>query len=131
MSSSTTAPVRPEHTSAASWVARVLLGLLGIVFVGATTYLSFFASMEEGRVSGAVDWLVAAWSMTIAIGYLFVAVRLGDGTRHTLWLARGLVIAHLVFGLVKLVGYGETEGIIFMVLDLLILGLLAVTPRSR
>lgn len=132
MSSPTTTRIRPlTASSVASWVVRVLFALSGIFLVAGTIYFTFFASPEEGRVSGPLDWVVALWSMIISAGYLYVAVRLGDGTRRTLLLARGFVIAHIVFGLVKLVGYGETETVGFFVFDLLLLGLLAVVRRPR
>lgn len=133
--SSTATPVVVRSTPAslaASWAARAVLGLVGAVGVWAATYFSYFATMEDGRVSGPVDWAVAVWSMALAVGYLIVAVRLGDRTRRTLQMARGLVIAHIVFGLVKLFGYGEVEpSLIFFSIDLLILGLLAVGRRPR
>ena len=132
MSSSVSAPARPRTAaSVASWSARALLALVGAVGVWATIYFSFFASQAEGRVSGPVDWVVAVWSMVVALGYLSVAVRLGDGTRRTLRLAYGLVIAHIVFNLVKLVGYGETASFVFFALDAAIMGLLAAGRRSR
>lgn len=131
-SSSAAAHLRPSTVaSAALWTARVLFGLSGVFLAAGTAYFTFFAPLEEGGVSGVVDWLVAAWSMAVAVGYLVVAVTLGDGTRRTLWLARGLVIAHIAFGLVKLIGYGETETVGFFAFDLLLLGLLAVGGRSR
>ncbi len=124
--------VRPQTSSSiARWAVRVLLGVYGLATAAATVYFTFFASVEKGRVSSAADWLVAAWSMTIAVGFLVVAVRLGDRTRRTLRLARGFVIAHIAFGLVKYFGYGETEAVGFFALDLLVLGLLAVAGRSR
>jgi hypothetical protein len=46
-------------------------------------------------------------------------------------LAREFVIAHIVFGLVKLVGYGETEAIGFFAFDLLLPGLLALVGRRE
>lgn len=130
MSSSVTAGVRrPLASSVALWVARVLFGLFGVVLVAGTIFFTFFASVEEGGVSGPVDGAVAVWSMIIALGYLYGAVRLGDGTGRTRRLAAGFVVAHIAFGLVKYFGYGEREAVVFFAADLLLLGLLAVGRR--
>ncbi len=131
MSSSATAGLRrPLASLIAQRVARVLFGVLGVVLVAGTVFFTFFASAEEGGVSGPVDWAVAVWSMIMALGYLYAAVRLGDGSARTHWLAAGFVIAHIVFGLVKYFGYGEQEAVVFFVADLLLLGLLAVGRRG-
>ena len=58
-----------------------------------------------------------------------VAVRLG--APGTMRMAFGLVLAHVAFGLVKLVGYGETEAVGFFAVDLLILAVLALASRPR
>lgn len=131
MSTSTADLRRPVVSSVATWTARVLFGLTGVFLVAGTVFFTFFATLEEGGVSGPVDWAVAVWSMTVAVGYLVVAVRLGDRTRRTRWLARGFVLAHIAFGLVKLVGYGETEALAFFAVDLLLLGLLALDRPGR
>ena len=46
-------------------------------------------------------------------------------------MAYGLVLAHVAFGLVKLVGYGETEALGLFAVDLLILAVLGLASRSR
>ncbi len=131
MSSSVTTGVRrPLASSVAQWVARVLFGLFGGVLVAGTIFFTFVASVEEGGVSGPVDWAVAGWSMVMALGYLYAAVRLGDGSARTHRLAAGFVVSHIVFGLVKYVGYGEREAVVFFAADLLLLGLLAVSWRG-
>jgi hypothetical protein len=117
-------------STVARWVARVLLALFGAFGVGATVYFSFYASPEEGGVVNAVDWLVAAWSLATSLGYLYVAVKLGDRTRRTVHLAQGLVLAHVAFGLVKLFGYGETESVFFFAQDALLLALLFLAGRG-
>ena len=128
----TSEPVRDStSTTSARWAARALLALFGAFGVGATIYFTFYASPEEGGVVHAVDWLVAAWSMIVSLGYLYVAVKLGDRTRRTVRLAQGFVIAHVVFGLVKLIGYGETESVFFFAQDAVLLALLAVAGRRH
>lgn len=128
----TSDPTRDSTSvTGARWAARGLLALFGAFGVGATIYFTFYASPEEGGVVSAVDWLVAAWSMLISLGYLYVAVKLGDRTNRTVYLAQGLVLAHVVFGLVKLIGYGETESIFFFAQDAVLLALLVVAGRRH
>lgn len=103
--------------------------LLGVVIVSASIYFTFFASVDDGGVSGPVDWVIAAWALTMGLGMVAVAVRLG--APGTMRIAVGLVLAHVAFGLVKLVGYGETEAVGMFGVDLLILVVLAAASRSR
>lgn len=120
---------RSTRTTVARWAARVLLALLGVFGVGATVYFSFYASPEDGGVVNAVDWLVAAWALGIFVGYLYMAVKLGDRTRRSVRIAQGFVLAHVVFGLVKLIGYGETSAVVFFAQDAVLLTLLALAGR--
>ncbi|MDQ3371243.1 MAG: hypothetical protein M3482_00780 [Actinomycetota bacterium] len=117
----------PARASVALWTARILLGLLGVVIVFSSIYFTFFASVEDGGVSGPVDWVVAAWALAMGLGMVAVAVRLG--APGTMRIAVGLVLAHVVFGLVKLVGYGETEALGLFGVDLVILAVLAAASR--
>lgn len=130
--SSPAVAARPSTASVvARWTARVLLGLYGLSLLPAVVYFSFFASVEDGRVTTAGDGLVAVWALAIAAGLLWSAVKLGDGTDRTLLLTRGVVLAHVAFGLVKYFGYEETEAVGFFAFDLLLLALLAVPFRRR
>lgn len=110
---------------------RLLLGLFGAVKLYGTAYFSFFATAEAGGVQTPEDWLVAAWSAALAVAFLVAAVRLGRDR----WIlpALGVVLLlDLVFGLVKLVGYGEEESVGFMAVNLVIIALLlGVARRSR
>ena len=117
------------RSSVALWAARLLLGLLGASIVAGSIYFGFFASAEEGGVSGAVDWVVAAWALAMGLGMIAVAFRLG--APGTMRIAYGLVLAHVAFGLVKLIGYGETESLGIFVVDFLVLAVLALASRSR
>jgi hypothetical protein len=119
----------PARASVALWAARILLGLLGVVIVFSSIYFTFFASVEDGGVSAPVDWVVAAWALTMGLGMVAVAVRLG--APGTMRIAVGLVLAYVAFGLVKLVGYGETEAVGMFGVDVLILAVLAAAGRSR
>lgn len=115
----------------APWVARGLLGLTGAAVLFGAVYFTFFATAAEGQVSGVVDWLIAVWAMAIAVGYLVAAVRATHASPRMVGFAVAIVAIHIVFGLVKLVGYGETESVPFFAVDLVILGLLAFSQRSR
>ncbi|MDQ3092708.1 MAG: hypothetical protein M3R46_13840 [Actinomycetota bacterium] len=119
----------PARASVALWAARVLLGLLGAMIVFGSIYFSFFASAQDGGNTAPVDWVVAAWALAMGLGMVAVAVRLG--APGTMRIAVGLVLAHVAFGLVKLVGYGETESVGIFAFDLVLLAVLAAANRPR
>lgn len=130
MSHAATAGSQPAaRSSAALWAARLLLGLLGVSLVAASLYFGFFASPEDGGVSAPVDWVIGAWALAMGLGMVAVAVRLG--APGTMRMAFGLVLAHIAFGLVKLVGYGETESVGIFAVDLLVLAALGLASRPR
>jgi hypothetical protein len=68
-------------------------------------------------------------ALAMGLGMVAVAVRLG--APGTMRIAVGLVLAHVAFGVVKLVGYGETEAVGFFAVDLLILAVVTAANRSR
>ena len=105
------------------------MALVGVVGLAGTVYFSLVASPAEGGVDSTVDWFVAAWSLALAVGYLAAAVRLGDPSRTTWSVTVALVLVHVVFNVVKLVGYEETEVFTFLAADAVILGLL-MTGRT-
>lgn len=119
----------PARSSVALWAARILLGLLGLSLVFASIYFGFFASPQDGGVSAPVDWVIGAWALAMGLGMVAVAVRLG--APGTMRMAYGLVLAHVAFGLVKLLGYGETESVGIFAADLLVLAVLAAASRTR
>ena len=49
--------------------------------------------------------------------------------RRTMRIAVGLPLAHIAFGLVKLLGYGEMEAVNLFAVDLVILAVLAAASR--
>ncbi len=112
-------------------VTRVLLALFGVVKLGATAYFTFFASAEAGGVQTSGDWLVAAWSVVVAVGYLAIAARLGRPGRGVLPLAAGVAAADVAFGVVKLVAYDEPESVGIMAVTLLLFALVAAATRAR
>lgn len=109
-------------------VARGLLALLGLSLVLASGYFAFFASPEDGGVVNPVDWVVAAWALATGVGMIVAAARRGPtGVRLGYW----MLASHVAFGLVKLVGYGETESIGLFVVDFVVAGLLLAGSRQR
>lgn len=128
-----TTDVRPRTrgTTALLNGTRVLLGLFGAVKLYGTAYFTFFATAEEGSVQTTGDWLVAAWSAALAIAMLVAAVRLGRDR----WVLPGIgvvLVLDLLFGLVKLVGYGEQESLGFIAVSLGLIALLVgVTRQGR
>ena len=114
--------------SLALWPARVLLGLMGVALIYASIWFSFFAPAEEGGVTSAIDWAVAAWAIALGIGFLVVSVRLAQP--GALRAAVALVLAHVAFGVVKLAGYGESEAVGMFGADLLLLAALALAARG-
>lgn len=126
-SASALPPARPR-SSALLWATRILLALMGVMLIYASIYFTFFASPEEGGVSEPVDWVLAGWALAMGAGFVAVGVRLGSP--RTLRIAAGLLLAHIVFGLIKLVGYDETEALGLFVVDLILLALLALTLRG-
>ena len=110
---------------------RVLLGLFGAFKLYGTAYFTFFATAEQGGdPQGLGDWAVAAWSAALALAFMVAAVRLG-GDRRVLPVLAGVLLLDLVFSTVKLTVYDEPEAVLFMAVDLLILGLLALINRKR
>ena len=109
---------------------RALLALFGAAKLFGTTYFTFFATVEEGRVQSTGDWLVAAWSAALAVAFLVAAVRLG-GDRRVLPVLAGVLLLDLVFSAVKLTVYDEPEAVLFMAVDLVIIGLLTLISRRR
>ena len=89
---------------------RGLLALYGAAKLYGTAYFTFFATAQEGGVQSAVDWLVAAWSAALAVTFLVAAVRLGRD-RWVVPLLGAALLLDLLFGLVKLIGYGEQESL--------------------
>jgi hypothetical protein len=121
-------PARSPSVPAAVRAAQVLLlGPLGALVVFGSIYFSVIAPPQD--VVG-VDWLVAAWALALGTGNLVVGSRLAGrpGLRRA---ALALVASHVAFGLVKIVGYGETEAATFMVLDALTIGLLTTAAARR
>lgn len=119
----------PARSSALLLTVRVLLGVLGAAKLAGTGYFTFFASVEEGGVTTAGDWVVAGWSLLISVGFLVAAATLRPGNRPMFRALVVLLLADLAFGLVKLIGYRETEALAFTGVSLLLLGLVTVAGR--
>src|SRR3954447_6356461 len=108
---STTTPVLPAtRRDPLVTGIRVLLGLFGALKLGGATFFTFIATAEQGGdPQGAVDWLVAAWSFSLAAALIIAAVRLGSGDRRIAVVTAGLLLVEIVFSFVKLIGYDEPE----------------------
>lgn len=134
MSSVTTTTTRPHRQSTILLgAARVLLGVMGLLGLAGALFFTFVASPAEGGVVGGFDWFIAAWKAVVSLGFLAVAVapRMHPGRR--IQLATWLVLADIVFGLVKYFGYDEREPInlAFFVVNALLLGLLHLAGRAH
>ena len=127
-----TAAVRPRNRSTALLHAtRVLLGLFGAFKLAGTAYFLFFAGAEQGGdPQGVADWSVGIWSTALAGAFLVAAVQLGRDRRVLPALAAVLLV-DLVFSAVKLTVYDEPEAVLFMAVDVVIMGLLAALARRR
>ncbi len=129
--SAATADTTSRSSRVSLIVARVLFALAGLVTLAGGIFFTFFATPEQGGVATAADWGVAVWSIAMSIAYLAAAVLLRPGRVGIFWFAVGLVLLHLVFGLVKLIGYQEYESMPFFLVDAAILVSLALSRRSR
>ncbi len=129
--SMSTAPRTSRSTSMFMWAARLLLGLSGVAGVYGSVYFSFFATPAQGGVVTAFDWFLAAWAFLGAVGSVAVAVLLGRGRSLYVQAAVWLVLAHVVFGAIKLFGYQESEALGFFAVDAVILLLLWLGTRPR
>ena len=110
---------------------RVLLGLFGAFKLYGTAYFTFFATAEQGGdPEGLVEWSVGVWSTALGVAFLLAAARLGRD-RRVLPALGGVILVDLVFSAVKLTVYDEPEAVGFMAVDLVIVGLLALTNRRR
>ena len=108
---------------------RLLLGLFGAAKLYATSYFTFFATAEEGGVRSTADWLVAAWSAALAVAFLVAAVRLGRD-RWVVPLLVAALLLDVLFGLVKLIGYGEQESLGIGAVTLVLMVLVAAVARQ-
>ena len=100
----------------------LLLAPLGALVVSGSID---FSVIEPPRDPGTVDWLVGAWALALGLGNIFVGSKLSSGRPVFRRAALTLVACHLMFGVVKVVGYGESEAATFLLLDALAIGLLS------
>ena len=106
----------------------LLLVPLGAFLVFASIY---FAFVEPPQTPRAIDWLIGAWAFTIGVGNLYAGARLGHRTPAIHRAALMLIVSHILFGIIKVVGYDEQESATFIVIDLLALALLLSPPVRR
>ena len=128
----TSSPVlRPQFRGRAVLLqgTRVLLGAFGAFKLGGTAYFLFWATAEQGGdPEGLGDWSVGIWSTALAAAFLVAAFRLGRDHR-VVPLLGGVLLLDLVFSAVKLTVYDEPEAVLFMAVDLVVIGLLALLTR--
>jgi hypothetical protein len=109
----------------------MVLGLFGAVKLAGTVFFLFFATAEQnGDPEGLADWSVGIWSTALALAYLVAAVRLGRDRRVLPALA-GVLLLDLVFSAVKLTVYDEPEAVLFLTVDVVIIGLLTLIARRH
>lgn len=124
-----TETTRNNSTRVLTWIAKVLLALVGVVSLAGGVYFTFFASAEEGGVSTGADWAVAIWSLTMSIAYLIAAIILAPNRPSTVWFGLAVAVLHIAFGAVKLIGYQEYESAPFFIADLTIVATLLLLLR--
>lgn len=106
-------------------IARVLMLLVGASLLAGAVYFTFFAAPEDGGVASAFDGFVAVWALTVAVGLLVVAALPRGAVPSWAALATGVVLAHLVWGLIKLVAYDELpQSLTSLAVDAVILAVL-------
>src|SRR3954468_3397029 len=98
-------------------ITRTSQALLGLMGAGVLSGSLYFSTAGAPADIDAVGYLVGAWAFAMALAFLAGAVRPGP------WL-RPLLVLHLVFGAVKIVGYDESAAVPFMVVDALLLWML-------
>ena len=102
-------------TTTVSRTSQALLALMGAVVLSGSLYFSTVGAPDD---IDALGYAIGAWAFAMAIGFLVGAVRPGP------WV-RGLLVLHLVFGVVKILGYDEPDAAVFMAVDVLLLLLLS------
>lgn len=132
MSTPKTATARPSRQSAVPlWIARSLLGVMGVAGLAGAAYFTFFASPEEGGVVTGFDWFVAGWKIVVSLGFVAVAVVPSMHRALRVQLATWLLLADVVFALLKIFGYDELESVVFLAVDVVLLGLFHVVRRHE
>lgn len=120
-----TSPAPRVRVPAVLRAAQVVLLLLGGVVTFGAIYFSIFVPADVAEPADSLgDWLVGAWALATGLGFLYLGARLTGPDARVRRAARGLLALHVVFGLVKLVAYGEQEALPFVAVDLVALALL-------
>jgi len=104
---------------------QALLALMGTVVCFGSIYFSAIAPPVD---VDALGWAVGAWALAMAVAMLAAAVRLPSGERVRVFAIR-LLALHVVFGIVKVLGYDEPEAGLFIGFDLAVIALLARLGR--
>ena len=105
--------------------SQALLALMGAVVCFGSIYFSAIAPPVDVDTVG---WAVGAWAFAMAVAMLAAAVRLPSG-EHARVFAIRLLALHVVFGIVKVLGYDEPEAGLFIGFDFVVIALLARLGR--
>ena len=108
-------------------VQILMVGPLGVMVAGASIYFGVIAPEQSINVA---DWLVGAWALTLGASSTYVGANLVAKQPRLRPFAFALLVCHLMFGLVKLIGYHESASVTFIALDVLTLALLAKQPNN-
>jgi FtsH-binding integral membrane protein len=119
-----------RRSSPTLWTARSLLFLIGVVGLAGAAYFTFYAPPAEGGVVTAFDWFVAVWKIVVSLGFLVVALAPGMPAERRLNVATWLLLADVIFGLVKLFGYQERESLVFFAVDAVVLAVVYLARRQ-
>ena len=108
-------------------LAQALMLVVGVVGLFGVTYFTVLGP-EDGM--NAVDAIVAALLFIGSLGYIAAGRKLGLGDSE-IWLAAlAFAALRVALSVVKVFGYNEGEAIIFLVLDIIIVGLLMTGAPS-
>jgi hypothetical protein len=99
-----------------------IIGTFGVVY---------FTMVEPEDGMNAADGLVAGLLLIGSLGYVAAGRKLSLNDPEIWMAATGFAVLRVVMSLVKVFGYEEGEATLFLVLDIIILGLLAsIRPES-
>ena len=106
--------------------------LSGAQLLDGSVWFTFFAPATEGGVVTGFDWFVGLWAMGAAVALLLVALAPVRPPARRLQWAWWVMGVHLVWALVKLVGYDELPvSAVVVAVDAGILALLWLAGRGR
>ena len=134
MTFTATAPVSSTSTTTSARVAyRTLRGLLvffGGFSIGAASYFGFLVDPADGGIDNGFDLFVTLWKIGIGIAFLVAAVAPRLARHQRLAVARGALVAELVFDAIKLGHYHESAALVFTAIDCVLMTLVVLAGRA-